>query len=68
MQTYGEVKAESHAFLPSAINGSESSPSLLGLLNSTEIITFSNTQSGEWSPNWVHSASRPLLAYCICTR
>jgi hypothetical protein len=23
---------------------------------------------GGWSPNWVHSARRPLLAYCTCPR
>jgi hypothetical protein len=25
-----------------------------------------NSHSGGLSPNWVHSARRPLLAYCTC--
>jgi hypothetical protein len=27
---------------------------------------FFNSHSGGWSPYWVHSARRPLLAYCTC--
>jgi hypothetical protein len=29
---------------------------------------FLNSNSGRWSPYWVHSARRPLVAYCICQR
>jgi hypothetical protein len=29
-------------------------------------VLISNSHSGGWSPNWVHSARRPLLAYCTC--
>jgi hypothetical protein len=27
---------------------------------------FFNSHSGVWSPDWVHSARRPLLTYCTC--
>jgi hypothetical protein len=31
-----------------------------------DIIKFLNSHNGGWSPNWAHSAHRPLLAYCTC--
>jgi hypothetical protein len=34
-------------------------------MKEAKILTvFFNSHSGGWSPNWVHSARRPLLAYC----
>jgi hypothetical protein len=31
---------------------------------SSRILLSFNSLIGGWSPNWVHSARRPLLAYC----
>jgi hypothetical protein len=30
------------------------------------LCNFFNSHSGGWSPNWVHSARRPLVAHCTC--
>jgi hypothetical protein len=34
--------------------------------NCSYLCPFFNSHSGGWSPYWVHSARRPLLAYCTC--
>jgi hypothetical protein len=39
---------------------------VLSLFRVTTCCSFLNSHSGGWSPNWGHSAHRPLLAYCAC--
>jgi hypothetical protein len=57
--TYTEDKSKSRRIIQAAEITRKSSKRVSELF-------FLSSPSGEWGPNWVHSARRPLLVYFTC--